>query len=56
MTGGNPDAVSSQLITGSSAVNPLVTFYDIHGRIGEVLFFCSVPDTTQGFIYFYYVY
>jgi hypothetical protein len=30
-----------------SAVNPLVAFYDIHGRKGEVLFFCSVPDTTR---------
>jgi hypothetical protein len=29
------------------AVNPLVAFYD-DGRKGEVLFFCSVPDTTRG--------
>jgi hypothetical protein len=25
----------------------LVAFYDIHGRKREVLFFCSVPDTTR---------
>jgi hypothetical protein len=30
-----------------SAVNPLVAFYDIHGRKGEVPFFYIVPDTTQ---------
>jgi hypothetical protein len=30
-----------------SAVNPLITSYGIHGRKGEVLLFCSVPDTTQ---------
>jgi hypothetical protein len=30
-----------------SAVNPLVAFYDIHGRKGEVLFFWSGPDTTK---------
>jgi hypothetical protein len=29
------------------AVSHLVAFYDIHGRKGEVLFFCSVPDTTR---------
>jgi hypothetical protein len=32
---------------GVSAVNPLVAFYDIRGRKGEVLFFCSVPDTIR---------
>jgi hypothetical protein len=36
-----------QSILGRDAVNPLVTFYDIHGRKREMLFFCSVPDTTQ---------
>jgi hypothetical protein len=29
------------------AINPLVAFYDIHGRKEGVLFFCSVPDTTR---------
>jgi hypothetical protein len=36
-----------QSISGGSAVNPLVGFYDIHGRKGEVIFFCSVADTTR---------
>jgi hypothetical protein len=35
-----------QSISGVSAINPLVAFYDIHGRIREVLFFYFVPDTT----------
>jgi hypothetical protein len=30
---------------GVSAANPSVAFYNIHGRKGEVIFFCSVPDT-----------
>jgi hypothetical protein len=34
-------------VTGISAINPLVAFYDIHGGKIEVLFFCSVPDTTR---------
>jgi hypothetical protein len=38
--GGNPIAVWSQSISDVSAINPLVAFYDIHGRKGEVLFFC----------------
>jgi hypothetical protein len=37
--GGKPIAVRSQFISGVSAINPLVAFYDIHGREGEVLFF-----------------
>jgi hypothetical protein len=32
---------------GDKAVNPLVAFYDIHGKKSEVLFFCSHPDTTR---------
>jgi hypothetical protein len=32
--------------------NSLVTFYDIHGRMREVLFFYFVPDTTQDIIIF----
>jgi hypothetical protein len=47
MTGGKSIAVRSQSISGMSAVNPLVASYDIHGREGEVPFFCSVPDTTR---------
>jgi hypothetical protein len=32
-----------------SAVAPLVAFYDVPGRRGEVLFFSSVPDIVQEF-------
>jgi hypothetical protein len=42
-----------------SAVNPLVAFYDIHRKRGEVLFFCSVPDATRDIsieIFYYYYY
>jgi hypothetical protein len=30
-----------------SSINSLVAFYDFHGSNGDVLFFCSVPDTTR---------
>jgi hypothetical protein len=43
---GKPIAVWSQSISDVSAINPLVAFYDIHGRKREVLFFYFVPDTT----------
>jgi hypothetical protein len=36
-----------QSISGVSAINPLVAFYDIHGGKREVLFFYFVPDTTR---------
>jgi hypothetical protein len=42
-------AARLQSISGVSAINLLVAFYDIHERKGEVLFFCSVPDTTRDF-------
>jgi hypothetical protein len=45
--GGKRVAALSQFISDVSTVNPLVAFYDIHGRKGEVLFFCSVPDPTR---------
>jgi hypothetical protein len=32
-------------------INPLVAFYDIHGRKREVLFFYFVPETTRDNIY-----
>jgi hypothetical protein len=47
VTGGKPIAVWSQSISGVSAIIPLVTFYDIHGRKREVLFFYYVPTTTR---------
>jgi hypothetical protein len=50
VTGGESIAILLQSvsdISDVSAVNPLIDFYDIHGRKGEVVFYCSVPDTTQ---------
>jgi hypothetical protein len=46
VTGGKPITVSLQSISGVSAVNPLVAFYDIYGGKKEVLFF-FIPDTTR---------
>jgi hypothetical protein len=57
VTGGKPIAVLLQYISGVSAINPLVAFYDIHEGKREVLFFYFVPDTTRDIfiiIYFYY--
>jgi hypothetical protein len=51
VTGGKPIAVLLQSISGVSAINPLVAFYDIHGGKREVLFFYFVPDTTQDYNY-----
>jgi hypothetical protein len=48
LTGGKPIAVLLQSISGVSAINPLVAFYDIHGGKREVLFFYFVPNTTRG--------
>jgi hypothetical protein len=47
VTGGKPIAVLLQSMSGVSAINPLVAFYDIHGGKREVLFFYFVPDTTR---------
>jgi hypothetical protein len=47
VTGGKTIAVLLQSISGVSAINPLVAFYDIHGGKREVLFFYFVPDTTR---------
>jgi hypothetical protein len=46
MTGLKQVDIQSQFIS-VSVNNPLVAFYDNHGRKGDVLFFCSVPDTTR---------
>jgi hypothetical protein len=43
--GGKPIAVRLQSISGVSALNPLVAFYDIYGRKGEVLLFCPGGHT-----------
>jgi hypothetical protein len=45
--GGEPIAVLLQAISGVSAINSLLAFYDIHGGKREVLFFYFVPDTTR---------
>jgi hypothetical protein len=47
VSGGKPIAVLLQSISGVSAINPLVAFYDIHGGKREALFFYFVPDTTR---------
>jgi hypothetical protein len=39
VTGGKLIAVLSQFISGLSAINPLVTFYDIHGRKRVAIFY-----------------
>jgi hypothetical protein len=49
VTGGKLITVCSQSISGESAINPLVAFYDIHGRKSEVLFFYFVPDTIPDY-------
>jgi hypothetical protein len=47
VTGSKPIAVLLQSISGVSAINPLVAFYDIDGRKREVLSFYFVPDTAR---------
>jgi hypothetical protein len=51
LTGGKPIAVLLQSISGVSAINPLVTFYDIHrAKSEELLFFLSpTPHETKIF-------
>jgi hypothetical protein len=51
VTGNKPIAVFLQCISDVSAINPLVAFYDIHGRKSEVLFFCFVSDTTRDYLF-----
>jgi hypothetical protein len=46
VTGGKPIAVFLQSISGVSAINPLVAFYDIHGG-GGILLFCPGHHTRQ---------
>jgi hypothetical protein len=49
VTGGKPIAVLFKYISGVSAINPLVAYYDIYRGKGEVLFFYFVPDITRDF-------
>jgi hypothetical protein len=43
VTGGKPIAALLPSISGVSAINPLVAFYDIHGGKMQVLFFYFCP-------------
>jgi hypothetical protein len=46
VTGGKPIAVLLHSISGVSAINPLVAFYDIHGgKKGAILLFCPGHHT-----------
>jgi hypothetical protein len=47
VTGSKAITVFLQSISGASAINPLIGFYEIHGRKREVLFIYFVPDTTR---------
>jgi hypothetical protein len=42
MTGGKPIAILITVHLRCECHNPLVTFYDIHGRKGEVLFLNAI--------------
>jgi hypothetical protein len=53
VTGGKLIAVLLQSISGVSAINPLIAFYDIHGGKREALFFYFIPDTTRDIITLY---
>jgi hypothetical protein len=46
VTGGKPIAVGLQSISGVSAINLLVAFYDVHeGNRGAILLFCPGHHT-----------
>jgi hypothetical protein len=47
VTGGKPIAVWSQFISGVSAINPLIAFYDIHEETGAILLFCPGHHTRR---------
>jgi hypothetical protein len=51
VTGGKPIAVLLQSISGVSAINPLVAFYDIHGGKREVLFFYFAQTISHSAIW-----
>jgi hypothetical protein len=48
-------AILLQSISGVSAINPLVAFYDIHGGKREALFFYFVPGTTRDVMHIIYI-
>jgi hypothetical protein len=47
VTGGKPIAILLQTISGVSAVNPLVGFYDVYEGKREMLFFYFVHHLTH---------
>jgi hypothetical protein len=49
VTGGKPIAVLLRSVSGVSAIDPLVTFYDIHGgkERGAILLFCPGHHTLK---------
>jgi hypothetical protein len=47
VSGGNPIAILLQSISGVSAINPLVAFYEIHGGKREVLLFFPGHHTAM---------
>jgi hypothetical protein len=51
VTGGKPIAIYLQSISGVSAVNPLVAFYDFHGRKGEAVFFYCLYTLLIFYLY-----
>jgi hypothetical protein len=51
-TGGKPIADFLQSISGVSAINPLVAFYDIHGKKGDILLFCPGHNTLLNLSFF----
>jgi hypothetical protein len=56
VTGGKPIAVLFQSISGVSAINPLLAFYDIHGGKREVLLLlCPGHHTRLCIKVLYYV-
>jgi hypothetical protein len=54
VTGGKPIVVWLQSITGRNAVNPLVAFYDIHGRRRCYSFLSRTPQETIFWILEFY--
>jgi hypothetical protein len=51
VTGGKFIAVLLQSISGVSAINPVVAFFDIHGGKREVLFFRNFNKTYRHYLF-----
>jgi hypothetical protein len=49
-------SVLSQSISSVNAINPLVAFYNIHGRkreVGAILLFCPEHNTRRKYLFLY---